>query len=107
MSHQMQEAKVWKLQQDVIHFEEFLNQTDQIVPFRMKLNGTYPTECQYYRLLNHPTRYSGMGTLSGQGQLCDKVESSVNGRDFRGLDWYRIIGPAGTKLAGREQIEAL
>merc|ERR1712004_782612 len=58
-----------------------------------------PAQCFNYQELNSPTRKSSYTQTTSFG------DDSSNKRDWRGTQWYRVTGGAGTKLAETKSAE--
>merc|ERR1712004_911770 len=58
-----------------------------------------PAQCYNYQELNSPTRKSSYTQTTSFG------DDSSNTRDWKGTQWYRVTGGAGTKLAETKSAE--
>ena len=71
----------------------------QLEILKAKRDGTYPQECETHFQLNSRSRHY----KHEWGEKCDNSTSDIGFK--RGRNWYRISGPAGTRLAGSDEIQ--
>ena len=62
----------------------------------------FPPQCSDYKTLNDPSRHY----TQGRAYNCDKPGQSYGhtSPQWRGADWYRFSGPAGTKMATKKEV---
>ena len=63
--------------------------------------SSIPVGCDSYNVLNDPTRKTTFYSKSKSDWSCDKKQEGRGpvSPDWKGEGWYRVVGPAGTKLA--------